>query len=125
MASGWIAGADLSVYRKAADAAWQRNKVIAHNIANKDVAGYKRLDVKFEEELRKAVDRQGKVDWSRLEKVKPEIFIDKRNLSYRWDGNNVDMDTEVSYLAENYLRFQSIVSQMNYQFSRVKMVLSR
>ncbi|MDO4765065.1 MAG: flagellar basal body rod protein FlgB [Eubacteriales bacterium] len=125
MANGLIAGAEVALYRKAIDAAWQRNKLINHNIANKDVAGYKRLDIKFEDELRKAVDHKHRINLSKLEKVKPEVFVDKANLSYRWDGNNVDMDTEMAYSAENSLRFQALVNQMNYNFSRLKMVMNR
>lgn len=125
MANGLIAGSEVALYRKAVDAAWQRNKVINHNIANKDVAGYKRLDIKFEDHLRTAVNRNGQVDLVRLDKVQPEIFVDKANLSYRWDGNNVDMDTEMGYLAENHLRYQALINQMNYNFARLKMVMNR
>lgn len=125
MIGGLIAGNEVALYRKAIDTAWQRNKVISHNIANKDVAGYKRLDVKFEDELKKAVDRNHQIDLSRLQKVKPEVFTDKASISYRADGNNVDMDTEASYLAENSLRYQALISQMNYNFTRLKMVMNR
>lgn len=125
MANGLIAGSEVALYRKAIDAAWQRNKVISHNIANKDVAGYKRLDIKFEDHLRAAVDKNHWVDLARLNKVQPEVFVDKANLSYRWDGNNVDMDTEMGYQAENHLRYQALISQMNYNFSRLKMVMNR
>lgn len=125
MANNWIVGSEVALYRKAIDAAWQRNKVISHNIANKDVAGYKRLDVKFEDELRRAVDRNHRIDMERLNHVKPSIFTDKANLSYRIDGNNVDMDTEAGYLAENGLRYQALINQMNYNFARLKMVMNR
>lgn len=125
MANGLIAGAEVALYRKAVSVAWERNKVINHNIANKDVAGYKRLDIKFEDQLRKAVNKRHQVDLAKLERVQPEIFVDKANLSYRWDGNNVDMDTEMGYLAENQLRYQALINQMNYNFSRLKMVMNR
>ncbi len=125
MGNGLIAGSEMALYRKAINAAWERNRVIAHNLSNKDVAGYKRLDIKFEDHLKRAVNRNYNIDMTKLQKVKPEIFVDRANLSYRWDGNNVDMDTEAGYLAENGQRYQALISQMNYNFSRLKMVMTK
>lgn len=125
MTSGLIAGSEVALYRKAISAAWERNRVISHNMANNDVAGYKRLDVKFEDQLRNAVDSRRRIDVAKLEKVRPEVYTDKSNLSYRWDGNNVDMDTEAAYLAENTQRYQALITQMNYNFARLKMVMSK
>ena len=45
----------VNVLSKAADAAWIRNDVISHNIANVDTPGYKRQDVGFEAQLRQAL----------------------------------------------------------------------
>lgn len=120
-----IAGTEVALYQKAISAAWLRNQVINHNLANKDVAGYKRLDIKFEDALQRAVNSKNQIDVSALSKVRAEVFVDKANLSYRWDGNNVDMDTEMAYLAENNLRYQALIDQMNYNFSRLKMVMNR
>ena len=125
MTNGLIAGSEVALYRKAINVAWQRNQVIAHNMANSDVAGYKRLDVKFEDQLRHAVDSRRRIDMERLEKVRPEVYTDKASLSYRLDGNNVDMDTESAYLAENTQRYQALIAQMNYNFSRLKMVMNK
>ena len=61
----------------------------------------------------------------RIEKVRPEVYTDKASLSYRLDGNNVDMDTESAYLAENTQRYQALIAQMNYNFSRLKMVMNK
>lgn len=45
----------INVLDKAADAAWLRNETIANNISNVDTPGYKRQDVAFEDQLRKAM----------------------------------------------------------------------
>ena len=45
----------INVLDKAADASWMRNEAIANNIANATTPGYKRQDVAFEAELRKAL----------------------------------------------------------------------
>lgn len=125
MTQGLVVGSQVALYRKAMDAAWQRNKLITHNIANQDVAGYKRLDLKFEDQLQGAVNKNHQINLTKLDRVKGQVFVDKANLSYRWDGNNVDADTEMAYLAENSLRFQALVNQMNYNFARIKMVMNK
>ena len=45
----------INVLDKAADAAAMRNELIANNIANQDTPGYKRQDVDFEGQLKKAM----------------------------------------------------------------------
>ena len=45
----------INVLDQAADAAWQRNEAISNNIANVDTPNYKRQEVDFESELKKAM----------------------------------------------------------------------
>jgi len=125
----------INLLDKAADASWKRNDAIANNIANQDTPGYKRQDIDFESELKKAlkiskyagvngtrsVDAQvANVDYSRLE---PEVYTDMRGYSYRIDGNNVDPDTEGVYLAENQLKYQGIITSINNEFENLIRVM--
>ena len=126
----------VNVMGKAADAAWQRNEIIANNIANADTPGYKRQDVAFESELKKAL-RTAKYGGTRdtrdtLDKVVANLdtkkldarpYTDHASFSYRLDGNNVDPDTEGVYLAENQLRYQGLMQSINDEFSNLKMVM--
>ncbi|MBD5459783.1 MAG: flagellar basal body rod protein FlgB, partial [Lachnospiraceae bacterium] len=45
----------INVLDRAADAAWIRHEAISNNISNVSTPGYKRQDVAFESELRKAL----------------------------------------------------------------------
>ena len=54
------------IVQSALDAVMLRQKLIAHNIANAETPGYKRLDLIFEDELRKAME-------SKDLKLKPPI----------------------------------------------------
>ena len=45
----------VNVLDKAADAAWKRNEAITNNIANATTPRYKRQDVDFEGELKRAM----------------------------------------------------------------------
>lgn len=118
----------VNVLDKAADASWQRNEIIVNNIANKDTPGYKRQDVQFESYLSAALSGGGdlnqRVSRARLDALNATIYTDNSNLSYRLDGNNVDIHTETSYLAENQIKYYNLLNSMTQEFSRIKTVLS-
>lgn len=120
----------VNILDKAADAANFRNELITNNIANVDTPHYKRKDINFEsvlqaelageKSLTKAVAKANK-DLSILD---PQVFTDNSSLSYRLDGNNVDIATEEAYLAENQIKYQTLVDLMNQEFARYRSVLS-
>lgn len=121
----------IDVLDMAADAANTRNELIANNIANVDTAGYKRKDIAFESILQSAMYGTHSLD-SKVEHLvaeredyQPLIYTDDADLSYREDGNNVDIHTEEAYLAENQIRYNALVDQMTQEFSRFKTVLSQ
>lgn len=111
---------------KALDASWLRNQLISNNIANVDTPGYKRKDIDFEGYLQTALRANGKLDdVNNIGDISPYVYEDKANLSYRMDDNNVDVDTEMVKLAENQLRYNTLISQVNYNFSRLKLVMNK
>ena len=120
----------INVLDKAADASWTRNEVLANNIANVNTPGYKRQDLNFEEELERALGHSKymtmdqKVADIKDKHLKPRVINDYSNFSYRTDKNNVDIDTENAYLAENQIRYNTLISQIGQEFSRYKTVLS-
>jgi len=118
----------INVLGKAADASWTRNEVIANNIANVDTPGYKRKDVQFESYLTSALAGDNSLD-SRVADVNlstldAKVYTDSASLSYRLDGNNVDIDTESASLAENQIHYYALLDSMTQEFSRLKTVLA-
>lgn len=120
----------INVLDKAADAANSRNEILSNNIANVDTPNYKRKDVVFENYLEQALIGPESLD-ERIADVNTHLsdfggmtYTDHSTLSYRLDGNNVDMDTESAYLAENQIRYNALVEQIGQEFSRYKTVLS-
>jgi len=107
----------------ALDATWKRNQTINENIANVDTPGYKRKDISFENYLEKAIKTTDSNNLSQLNRVRPRVYTDNSHLSYRKDGNNVDVDTEMVSLAENQVRYNTMISQLNYSFERLKTVI--
>jgi len=126
---------DSSVYNyvnildKAADAAWLRNEAITNNIANADTPEYKRQDVSFESELKKALKvskyeaLDTKVANLKNSELKARTYTDYDNVSYRLDGNNVDIQTENVTLVKNQLKYNGLVQSFNQEFTNLKLVM--
>ena len=107
----------------ALDATWKRNQTINENIANVDTPGYKRKDISFESYLENAMNTKDSNGTTQLNRVQPRVYTDNGSLSYRQDGNNVDIDTEMVELAENQVRYNTMITQLNYNFERLKAVI--
>jgi flagellar basal-body rod protein FlgB len=118
----------INVLDKAAGASWKRHEIISNNIANVDTPGYKRKDVQFESYLMSSIMGDNSLDKriarADLRSLEPTVYTDNANLSFRLDGNNVDIDTENAYLAENQIRYYTLIDSMTQEFSRLKMVLT-
>ena len=118
----------INVLGKAADASWMRNNIISNNIANNDTPGYKRKDVQFESYLAMELIRGGnlrsRVANTDLDRLDGIAYTDYSSLSYRADGNNVDIHTENTYLEENQLRYYTLLDSMTQEFSRLKIALT-
>ena len=123
----------INVLNKAADASWTKNEIIANNIANVDTPDYKRKDLNFESMLSEALsdatlktkNMDKKVGSLNLSSLNPQIYTEYSTLSYRYDGNNVDIDTENAYLADNQIKYYTLLDSMNHEFNRLKMVLNK
>ncbi len=120
----------INVLNKAAGASYLRNEVILNNIANEDTPDFKRSDVTFESYLQQEFAKgfgnmDQKVAGMQLGGISASVYEDQSTLSYRLDGNNVDIDTEQSYLAANQIRYYTLLDLMTEEFSRIRMVLTR
>ena len=58
-----------------------------------------------------------------LDQLNATTYTDQANLSYRLDGNNVDIDTENVELAKNQLKYYTLMDSMSQEFSRLKTAL--
>jgi len=118
----------INVLEKAADASWTRNTLLSNNIANVDTPNYKRQDISFNtfllSELESTAGTLGqKVANVNLNHLEGHVYTDMSELSYRLDGNNVDIDTENVELASNQILYQTLIESMNYEFNMLKSAL--
>ena len=122
----------INLPSKAADASWVRNTVLNNNLANVSTPGFKRSDIAFEDYLKKELSSAGTnvfmdqaVAGVDLSKLNVTTYVDQKELSYRLDGNNVDVDVENANLAQNSIRYYTLLDSITQEFSRIRMVLNR
>lgn len=119
----------VNVLSKAADAAWQRNDILANNIANVDTPRYKRQDIDFESQLRRALGNSryetvdAKIAHAVTSNLEARVYTDSANFSYRLDGNNVDIDSEGVELASNQIKYNGLKDCINQEFANMKLVM--
>ncbi len=117
----------INVLGKACDASWTRNSVISNNIANVDTPGFKRQDVQFEDYLMNEVGYTDSLDDevadADLDSLNGTTYTDYATVSYRLDGNNVDVDTENSELAKNQIKYYTMLDSVSQEFNRLKSVM--
>lgn len=107
---------------KSLDASALRSRAIAANIANVNTPGYQRIEVEFESQLRKALDLRnvkGEADQAGHQELGRPGLDQVQPMAYRaqdptlpGEVNNVDIDIEMSSLAENQILFQYAVKFM-------------
>jgi flagellar basal-body rod protein FlgB len=110
-----FSGTSIPAVAKSLDACAMRGRAIAANLANVTTPGYQRIEVSFEDRLKKALDGTtlegaadqpghmhiGKPD---LDQVQP-IAYRSQDPTRPGEINNVDVDEESAKLAENQLLF--------------------
>ncbi len=121
----------IDVLSKAADYSWTRNEIITNNLANVDTPGYKRKDVTFESHLIQeltsgdSTSLRKRINDVDLNNLNSTVYTDFNELSYRLDGNNVDIDTENVEFASNQLYYQTVLETIDYQFQMLKSAMQR
>ncbi|MBQ2982372.1 MAG: flagellar basal body rod protein FlgB [Lachnospiraceae bacterium] len=121
----------INVLTKAADASWTRNEIITNNLANVDTPGYKRKDVSFQNYLLQeltsgdSTSLRNRVNDVEVGNLNATVYTDFTELSYRLDGNNVDIDTENVEFASNQLYYQTVLDTINHQFSMLKAAMQK
>lgn len=128
----------MNLLEKGLDAAVLRRQVLANNIANVDVPHFKRSEVAFESELKRALDDEASLNqdeetlhlhttrpehiqrrrYKHYGRVEPRVHIDY-NSSMRNDGNNVDIEDEVSKLVRNQMQYNMMVDRIGGTFRQL------
>jgi flagellar basal-body rod protein FlgB len=123
----------FNVLEKSLDASSLRQKVYANNIANLDTPNFKRSDVMFEDQLQNYLQGNQNFTIQGLRTDPRHIPIGSSDLqpieyqdnstTYNNNGNNVDVDSEMTLIAKNQIQYNALVEQMNQQFSLLKIAI--
>jgi len=96
-----------------------RQKAIANNIANLETPGYRRIDVKFEELLARALNSPGSVELSELE---PQIYQPLKT-PVNSNGNDVSLESEVGQMVKNTLRYKAYIRLLNKKYNQMQLAM--
>lgn len=119
--------------QKGLDAESLRQRVIANNIANVNTPNFKKSTIDFESILKKALGRDsiGLITSDprhygaapSLAELRPEVRVN-RATSMREDGNNVDIDEEMTNLAANSIEYQATARELSERISLLSYVIT-
>lgn len=93
-----------------------RQQTIASNVANMATPGYRRLDVKFEDLLAKAIHSSDGVD---ARDIEPEIY-QPMDTPVRANGNDVNLEAEIGEMLKNSLRHTAYVRLLRRKFAQME-----
>lgn len=130
--------AAIQLLQNSLNVAQLRQRVYANNVANVDTPGYKRQDVQFESLLAAQMSQAPDAGLGQTYipistpatlnipaalQVQPEVVQDS-STSYDNNGNNVDVDAEMAKLAENQIKYNALIQDMQTRFNRLKAAIN-
>lgn len=117
-----------------------RYQVAANNVANAEVPNFKRQEVNFESELKKALDSEKKTGNLELNTNDERHFQINTALDYRdveprrvtdWsttanaNGNNVDAEKEATDIIKIQMNYRLLAQLENFEFSQLKIAMKK
>lgn len=114
-----------------------RQRAIGENVANADTPGYKRLEVTYERQLKAALkgkkeasddlalktDNQRHFQLGPLADTNSAVLHRVDDQVYRNDKNNVDVEVEMTKLAETNIRYNTMATLARDRFEGIKGIL--
>jgi len=128
----------VDVLHRSMDASIVRRSVIANNMANSGVPNFKRSNVNFESELKRALESEKRrpaleltlTDPNHIPNHKPRDYRDvgiRRVLdytsTYNNNGNNVDPEQELALATENEMSYMLMLQAVSFEFSQINQML--
>ncbi|KUO65633.1 MAG: flagellar biosynthesis protein FlgB [Gracilibacter sp. BRH_c7a] len=129
--TNWLDSKIFTLLEGGLDGLSLRNKVMADNIANVDTPNFKRADVNFEKVLQAALkDKDADIQLQRTSSVhfpgttiNGNFVVKDNSTSFRNDGNNVDIDLEMTKLAQNSLHYNALSAAYTSHINMLRQVI--
>ena len=96
-----------------------RQKAIANNVANLQTPGYRRIDVKFQELLAKALNSPGQIDLSEIK----SLVYQPRQTPVSSNGNDVTLEAEIGQMVKNTLRHKTYIRLLNKKYAQIQLAM--
>ncbi|WP_461255691.1 flagellar basal body rod protein FlgB [Treponema sp. R80B11-R83G3] len=128
----------IDLLHRGMDASVVRRQVIANNLANANVPNFKRTNVNFESELKRALDSERKRPALEMTVTDPRHFPNYKEKDYRDvqirrvldytstynnNGNNVDPEREFMLATNNQMTYTLFAQSAAFEFSQINKVL--
>lgn len=133
--NGSLTMRSLEILEMGMGAAHRRRGILADNIANVDVPHFKRSELNFEMPLKRALESERMAREPLPLRTTQELHIDSRRFKdfrnvkparvvdylskMRNDGNNVDIEDEMTKVARNQLQYSLMVDRLNGTFRQL------
>jgi flagellar basal-body rod protein FlgB len=129
MSDSLFGDTSFKITQLALDGLSQRQDAISNNIANIDTPNYSAQTVDFQSVLKQAIS--GQTQQLALEKTDPRQLAsttdsvtfartDRPGGTERADGNNVDIDVELTDMSENEINYQAMTEAMSQKLQLLK-----
>lgn len=132
----------LNLLEKGMDVGMMRSEVLSNNIANVSVPHFKRSEVSFEADVKRAIESnrfadeeiaQLKVNQDRhlnisslrrrsVDSVRPRVHIDYLS-QMRNDGNNVDLEDESMKIVRNQMQYSFLANRAGDTFKQLNQLV--
>ena len=126
--------AKSQILHQALDGLSARQRVTAHNMANADTPGYQAQEVRFESTLKQKIRGLAQTDLELTQSNQKHISLhDEEAKSFtvhellgqmRNDQNGVDIEQEVTRMAQAQLSYTAVSQQLAGAYSQLKYVIS-
>jgi flagellar basal-body rod protein FlgB len=128
----------VDLLHRAMDANTVRRSVIADNMTNANIPGFKRSTVNFESQLKRALESEKQRPAIEINMTHPMHFPSYKESDYRDvqirrvldytttynnNGNNVDPEQEFKAALENQMSYSLFAQSVAFEFSQINQVL--
>ncbi len=125
---------NISILQSALDASSLRQQAISNNIANAETPGYKRKQVVFEDILKQHLSNQTNFVGNRTDSrhivIGQSTGVPDANITENSDtvmqnnGNNVDVEDEMTRMGKNSLWYYTLTQQINSEFQQLSIAVT-
>ncbi|WP_066366971.1 flagellar basal body rod protein FlgB [Neobacillus fumarioli] len=124
----------INLLQLALDASSLRQQVISNNLANAETPGYKAKQVVFEDILRQKLAGQSNFTGKQTDPrhipigsppaIPSAQIVANNDTVMQNNGNNVDVDQEMTQMGKNALWYYALIEQLNSQFQQLSIAIT-